>query len=36
MSYPNIKKMNDSINSKSEPLHLVNIWNENIDNEIND
>jgi hypothetical protein len=35
MSYPNIKKMNDSIKSKSKPLHLINIWNDNIDNEIN-
>jgi hypothetical protein len=36
MSCPNIKEMNDSINSKSKPLHLANIWNDNTDNEIND
>jgi len=30
------KKKNDSIYSKSKPLHLVNIWNDNIDNEVND
>jgi len=28
--------MNDSINSKSKPLHLINIWINNIDNEVND
>jgi hypothetical protein len=29
--------MNDSIYSKSKPwLHLVNIWNDDIDNEVND
>jgi hypothetical protein len=28
--------MNDSIYSKSKPLHLVNIWNDNIDNEVYD
>jgi hypothetical protein len=27
--------MNDSIHPKSKPLHLINIWNDNIDNEIN-
>ncbi len=36
MPYPNIKKMNDSIDSKSKPLHSINIWINNIDNEIND
>jgi hypothetical protein len=36
MSYSNTKEMNDSIDSKSKPLHLVNIWNDNINNEIND
>jgi len=36
MLYPNIKEMNDSIYSKSKPLHLVNIWNDDIDNEVND
>jgi len=30
------KKKNDSIDSKSKPLHLVNIWNDNINNEVND
>jgi hypothetical protein len=35
--YPNIEKMNDSIYSKSKPwLHLVNVWNDDIDNEVND
>jgi hypothetical protein len=34
--YPNTKEMNDSIYSKSNPLQIVNIWNEEIDNEIND
>jgi hypothetical protein len=33
MSYPNTKEMNDS---KWKLLHIVNICNENIDNEIND
>jgi hypothetical protein len=28
--------MNDSIDSKSKPLHLINIYNDDIDNEIND
>jgi hypothetical protein len=36
MPYPNIKKMNDSIHSKSKPLHLVNIWIDDINNEVND
>jgi hypothetical protein len=36
MSYPNTKEMNDLIYSKSKPLHLINIWNDNIDNEVND
>jgi hypothetical protein len=36
MPYPNTKEMNDSIYSKSKPLQIVNIWNEDIDNEIND
>ncbi len=36
MSYPNTKEMNDSIYSKSKPLHPINIWNDNIDNEIHD
>jgi hypothetical protein len=36
MSYPNIEEMNDSIYSKSKPwLHLVNIWNDDIHNEVN-
>jgi hypothetical protein len=35
MSYSNTKEMNDSIYSKSKPLHLVNIWNDNINNEVN-
>jgi hypothetical protein len=28
--------MNDSIYSRSKPLHPINIWNDNIDNEVND
>jgi len=36
MLYPNKKEMNDSIYSKSKPFHLVNIWNNDINNEIND
>jgi hypothetical protein len=35
MPNSNIKKMNDSIYSKSKPLHLVNIWNDDINNEVN-
>jgi len=36
MPYRNTKKMTDSIYSKSKPLHLINIWNDNINNEAND
>jgi hypothetical protein len=36
MPNPNTKKMNDSIYSKSKPLHLSNIWNDDINNEVND
>jgi hypothetical protein len=36
MPYPNIKEMNDSIYSKSKPLRSVNIWTDDIDNEVND
>ncbi len=36
MSYSNIEKMDDSINSKSKPLHSTNIWIHDIDNEINE
>jgi hypothetical protein len=36
ISYPNTKKMNDSVYPKSKLLHLVNIWNDDIDDEIND
>jgi hypothetical protein len=36
MLYQNTKEMNDSIYSKSKPLHLVNIWNNDINNEVND
>ncbi len=28
--------MDDSINSKSKPLHSINIWIEDINNEVND
>ncbi len=36
MPYPNIKKMDESIDSKSKPLHSTNIWTNDIDNEVND
>ncbi len=36
MSYPNIEEMNDSIFSKSKPLHPLHIWNDIINNEVND
>jgi hypothetical protein len=29
-------KMDDSINSKSKPLHSTNIWTDDVDNEVND
>jgi len=34
MPNPNIKEKNDSIYSKWKPLHQVNIWNDDIDNEV--
>jgi hypothetical protein len=34
--YPNTKEMDDSIDSKSKPLHSINIWINDINNEIND
>jgi hypothetical protein len=36
MPYPNTKEMDDSIYSKSKPLHSTNIWIDNINNEVND
>ncbi len=36
MPYPNTKNMDDSIDSKSKPLHSTNIWTNDINNEIND
>ncbi len=36
MPYPNIKEMNDSIDSNSKPLRSTNIWINDIDNEVND
>jgi hypothetical protein len=36
MPYPNIETIDDSINSKSKPLHFTNIWTNGIDNEVND
>jgi hypothetical protein len=36
MPYLNIEKMDDSIDSKSKPLHSTNIWIDDVDNEIND
>jgi hypothetical protein len=35
MPYPNAQKMDDSVDSKSKPLHSTNIWTNNLDNEIN-
>jgi hypothetical protein len=35
MPYPNIEEMDDSIDSKSKPLCLINICANDIDNEIN-
>jgi hypothetical protein len=35
MQYPNIKKMDDSRDSKSKPLCSTNIWTNDIDNEVN-
>jgi hypothetical protein len=36
MPYPNTKEIDGSIDSKSRALHVTNIWNDNIDYEIND
>jgi hypothetical protein len=36
MPYLNIEKVDDSIDLKSKPLHLTNIWTNHINNEIND
>jgi hypothetical protein len=36
MSHSNIEEMNDSINLKSKPLHPTNIWNDGINDEVND
>ncbi len=36
MPYPNIEGKDGSINSKSKASHLINIWNDNLNNEIND
>jgi hypothetical protein len=36
MPYQNTKEMNDSIYSKSKPLHPINIENDDINNEVND
>ncbi len=36
MPYPNIEEKDGSIDSKSKASHSINIWNDNIDNEIND
>ncbi len=36
MPYPNTKKMDDWIDSKSKPLCSTNIWINDIDNEVND
>jgi len=36
MSYPNTKKMDHSIDSKSKQLVSINIWTNNTNNEAND
>ncbi len=36
MPCPNTKEIDDSIDSKSKPLRLNNIWTKDINNEIND
>jgi hypothetical protein len=36
MPYPNIKEMDDSIDSKSKPLRSTNIWIDDVNNKIND
>jgi len=36
MPYPNKKEMNDSIDSKLKPWCSINIWIDDINNEIND
>jgi hypothetical protein len=36
MPYPTIEEMDDSIDLKSKPLRPINIWINNIDNEVND
>jgi hypothetical protein len=36
MPYPNTKKLDDSIYSKSKPLRSINIWIGDINNEVND
>ncbi len=36
MPYPNTKEMNNSIDSKSKPLHSTNIWINDTSNEVND
>jgi hypothetical protein len=36
MPHPNTKEMDDLIDSKSKPLHSINIFIDNIDNEVND
>jgi hypothetical protein len=35
MSYPNMKEMDDSINLESKSLRSINIWTNDVDNEIN-
>jgi hypothetical protein len=34
--YPNTKEMDDWIDSKSKPLRPINIWTNDINNEVND
>jgi len=36
MPYPNIKEMDDLVDSKSKPLRSTNIWTNDINNEVND
>jgi hypothetical protein len=36
MSYSNTKEIGDSTYSESKTEHLTNIWNDNIDDHMND
>jgi hypothetical protein len=36
MPYPNIEEMDDSVHLESKPLCSINIWTNDINNEVND